>query len=58
MAYKITEKCNYYLALKNHKQQVAFQNVTENLDEIYAQMVSSSMLLDRLKYEMENDGEE
>ncbi len=56
--YKVAEKCNYYLAVKNCNQRVTFHNVTENLDEIYAQMVSSSMLLDRLKYEMENDGEE
>ena len=55
--YKITERCNYYLT-EEKNELTTFKNVTENLDEIYAQMVTSSMLLDKLKYEMENDGEE
>lgn len=55
--YELAEKSHYYLAVMNNNL-AAFKDVTENLDEIYAQMVTPSMLLDKLKYEMENDGEE
>ena len=49
-------KCNYYLA-DIQEGLAVFENVTESLDKIYQQMVTPSMLLDRLKYEMENDDE-
>ncbi len=51
--YSINTKCNYYLATSVDGTSI-FNNVTENLDKIYAQMIQPSVLLDKLKYEMEN----
>ena len=55
--YKMSDKCHYYLAMMDNNL-ATFKDVTDNVDEIYSQMVTPSMLLDKLKYEMENDGEE
>lgn len=55
--YEMADKCHYYLAMMDNNL-ATFKDVTDNVDEIYSQMVTPSMLLDKLKYEMENDGEE
>ncbi|MCC8161945.1 MAG: ATP-binding protein [Lachnospiraceae bacterium] len=54
--YKIEEKCNYYRSSEKNGA-VSFENVTGNLEKIYAQMVTASMLLDRLRYGMEEEDE-
>ena len=53
----ISSKCRYYLA-KSIDETNTYENVTDNLDKIYAQMIQPSVLLDRLKYEMECDENE
>jgi AAA15 family ATPase/GTPase len=55
--YSIDTKCKYYLSTSKNGIN-SFEDVTENLDKIYAQMIESSVLLDKLKYEMENDANE
>lgn len=50
--YGIEESCNYYLASVMDGRS-SFENVTKDLDKIYKQMVSPSILLDKLRYEME-----
>lgn len=55
--YGINAKCNYYLT--KAKDDVAiFENVTNSLDEIYRKLVSPSMMLDKLRYEMEDASDE
>lgn len=55
--YLISSKCNYYLA--NVKDGLStFENVTNSLEKIYSQMIQPSVLLDKLKYEMESTNEE
>lgn len=54
---KLYEKCNFYLAsVKNDRS--CFENVTSDAGVIYRQMVESSIRLDRLNYEMEEENEE
>lgn len=55
--YEINQKCNYYLS-KREGRTAIFENVTDSLDKIYAKLVSPSMLLDKLRYEMEEVGHE
>lgn len=53
----IYDKCNYYLA--NVKEGLStFENVNNSLEKIYSEMVQPSVLLDKLKYEMECTHEE
>lgn len=53
----INNKCKYYLASSDNGLSI-FKDVTGNLNEIYNQMIQPSILLDRLKYEMEMDDDE
>lgn len=55
--HSIDSKCKYYISTSNNGIN-SFEEVTDNLDKIYAQMIESSVLLDKLKYEMENDENE
>lgn len=55
--YNISDKCNFYLA-HNREQEITFENVTNDLDKIYSEMVNPSILLDKLKYEIENEEDE
>lgn len=54
--YGIDGRCNYYLSNKQNGLAV-FEDVTGSLSKIYKQMVSPNILLDRLKYEMEEVNE-
>lgn len=54
--YDLVSKCKYYKA-NLEDGLVTFDNVTDKLDIIYKQMVTPSMLLDKLRYEMEKDNE-
>lgn len=55
--YGISERCNYYLA--DVKENGAyFENVTENLSKIYKQMVDPTLLLSRLREELETGDDE
>lgn len=50
----IIDKCHYYLAsVQNGYSE--FEEVTGNLEKIYKQMVTPSILLDQLKYELNRD---
>jgi len=55
--YNISDKCNFYLA-HNREQEITFEYVTNDLDKIYSEMVNPSILLDKLKYEIENEEDE
>lgn len=52
--YSIDTRCKYYLASSEDGIN-SFEDVTKKLDTIYAQMIEPSVLLDKLKYEMEDD---
>lgn len=54
--YSLNSKSNFYLSNIDNGL-VTFENVSDNLDKIYNQLVTPSMLLDRLRYEigMEED---
>lgn len=55
--YGLASKCNFYLSLAEAGV-VTFENVTNKLDKIYRQLVSPSMLLDKLRYEIEMEKNE
>lgn len=55
--YGISKRCNYYLA--DVKEDGAyFENVTDNLSKIYKQMVDPTLLLSRLREELETADDE
>lgn len=55
--YKIAERCNYYLA-SLQEQGAIFENVTDNISEIYRQMVDPTLLLSQLREELETEDDE
>ena len=55
--YELQSKCNYYLS-KKEENGVIFNNVTEDTNRIYLQMVEPSIALDRLNEELEYDNEQ
>ena len=55
--YRISERCNYYLASIQDNGAV-FENVTENISKIYKQMVDPTLLLSRLREELETENDE
>ena len=52
----LISKCKFYKTNMENGLAV-FEDVTDSLDKIYRQMVTPSMLLDKLRYEMEEDNE-
>ena len=55
--YESVQKCKFYLA--NEVEELSgFEDVTNNIKKIYSQMVEPSILLDRLKYEREEEEED
>ena len=55
--YEISERCNYYLADMQENGAV-FENVTKNISKIYKQMVDPTLLLSRLREELETEDDE
>ena len=55
--YKLNDKSNFYLS-RMEDELVVFDNVTNNLERIYNQLVTPSMLLDKLRYEIGMDEDE
>ena len=55
--YEISERCNYYLAGLQEDGAV-FENVTDNISKIYRQMVDPTLLLSRLREELEAEDDE
>lgn len=53
----LAEKCNYYLA-ESSEHGCVLRDVTNDTTEIYAQLVDPSILLDKLRYEMEEAEDE
>lgn len=51
--HSIESKCRYYLSSSEDGMSI-FEDVTENIDKIYSQMIKPGVILDKLKYEMEN----
>lgn len=51
--YKITEKCNYYLASLNSKNNSLFENVSEDTSPIYDKLAAPFDELDEIFYEVE-----
>lgn len=51
--YSISENCKYYLSCIKD-QMCVFEDVTDNIEKIYAEMIEPSILIDRLKYKMED----
>ena len=57
--YDIEERCNYYLAYNKENEKGAyFENVTQKLSKIYKQLVDPTLLLSRLREELENKDDE
>lgn len=55
--YGLFNRCNYYLAdVKEHG--AYFENVTDDLSRIYKQMVDPTLLLSRLREELETEDDE
>lgn len=54
--HNVDDKCKYYLSRVDAGLS-SFEDVTEDLNKIYKQMVQPSVLLDKLKYEMDNENE-
>ena len=52
--YDLFSKCRFYLADLDQGLAV-FKDVTASLDKIYRQLVTPSMLLDKIRYEMESE---
>lgn len=50
--YGVTEKCSYYLS-ENADDGCTLKNVSDDITQIYSQLVEPSILLDRLKFELE-----
>lgn len=55
--YELFSKCRFYIS-GQEKGLSVFEDVTECLDKIYAQLVTPSMLLDNLRYEMGTEEDE
>jgi predicted ATPase len=53
----LAEKCSYYLAL-SEKDGCRMKDVSGNITEIYSQLVEPSIILDRLRYDMEDEDDE
>lgn len=52
----IENKCNYYLARKGAQGSI-FEDVSNDLTKIYSELVDPSILLDKMKYKMEENNE-
>lgn len=55
--YKLFSKCRFYLS-KLEQELAVFENVTDSLDKVYKQLITPSMLLDKIRYEMELEEDE
>lgn len=55
--YTNMDKCKYYLS-EQKEDGVEFIDVSDNVSEIYKHLVNPSMLLDKLKFELEDDDNE
>ena len=55
--HKIESKCNFYLAKQGEYGSV-MEDVTDDISKIYAKLVDPSILLDKLKYQMEEEIDE
>lgn len=54
--YELQSKCRYYRSgLENNL--AIFEDVTDSMDKIYKQLVTPSILLDQLRYELVEDNE-
>ncbi len=51
--YEIEDRCNYYMSVEENGT-VTFKHVKDSIHEIYGQMITASMLLDKLRYELED----
>ena len=55
--HKVETKCNYYLARSGEVGSV-LEDVTGDISKIYSRLVNPSILLDKLKYKMDEDADE
>ena len=55
--HKIDSKCRYYLTSSVNGMSY-FEDVTQDTSKIYSQMIQTSVILDKLRYEMEEDDNE
>ncbi len=55
--HNVHDKCNYYLS-GTGEYGCVLEDVTDDLSKIYAQLVEPSILLDKLKYKMEEEQDE
>lgn len=55
--HKVADKCNYYLARTGDCGSV-MEDVTDDISRIYSELVDPSILLDKLKYKMEEAQDE
>lgn len=52
--YKINDKCNYYMSVEKNGG-FEFQHVEGDLDKIYEKMIRPGLILDKLKYNLEEN---
>lgn len=52
--YKINDKCNYYMSVEKDGG-FEFQHVEDDLDKIYEKMIRPGLILDKLKYNLEEN---
>ena len=52
--YKINDKCNYYMSVEKDGG-FEFQQVEDDLDKIYEKMIRPGLILDKLKYNLEEN---
>ena len=52
--YKINDKCNYYMSVEKDGG-FEFQHVEGDLDKIYEKMIRPGLILDKLKYNLEEN---
>ena len=52
--YKTNQKCNYYMSVEKEGG-FEFQEIQEGLEQIYEKMVRPGLILDDLKYKLEDD---
>lgn len=53
----INKRCNYYLS-KQSEGLAEFENVSDDVAKIYSHLVNPSMLLDRIRFELEDEEDE
>ncbi|MCR5308568.1 MAG: ATP-binding protein [Bacilli bacterium] len=52
--YNISNKCNFYISVENDNE-ISFKNLSDNPDELYRQLITPAKVLDKLRFELEDN---